>query len=55
MDQDDYPLAQSNVSMKLADIQRRCSDLLEGKDDFGGLALEEPGPEADKNNPYNRG
>lgn len=55
MDQDDYPLSQSHVSLKLADIQRRCTELLDDNDGLDGLALEEPGPEADTNNPYNRG
>ena len=35
------PLSQSNVSLKLADIQKRCSELLDAPDNFGGLSLEE--------------
>ena len=59
MDKDftDIPLAQSNVSLKLADIQKRCSQLLVEPDDLTGLSLEEEAPvaEPDNNNPYNRG
>ena len=59
MDKDftDVPLAQSNVSLKLADIQKRCSQLLDEPDDLTGLSLEEEEPvaEPDTNNPYNRG
>jgi len=51
----DIPLSQSNVSLKLADIQKRCSDLIDDPDYLGGLSLEEPAAEPDNNNPYNRG
>jgi hypothetical protein len=54
-DYDDTPLSQSNVSIKLADIQKRCSQLIEDPDELGSLSLEEPAIEADNNNPYNRG
>jgi hypothetical protein len=54
-DYDDTPLSQSNVSLKLADIQKRCSQLIEDRDDLEGLSLEEPTIEVDNNNPYNRG
>jgi hypothetical protein len=54
-DFDDIPLSQSNVSLKLADIQKRCSELIESSSDFGGLSLEEPVIEADDSNPYSRG
>ena len=50
----DTPLSESNVSLKLADIQKRCSDLIEDPDELGGLSLEEPVAEPDNNNPYNR-
>ena len=53
-DFNDIPLSESNVSLKLADIQRRCSELLED-DDGLELALEEPGQQVDDSNPYNRG
>ena len=59
MDDDDLtdiPLSQSNVSLRLADIQRRCSQLLDDPDELGGLTLEdEPKPVVDDSNPYNRG
>ena len=54
-DFNDTPLSESNVSLKLADIQKRCSDLIEESDDLGGLSLEDPVVEPDNNNPYNRG
>ncbi len=48
------PLSESNVSLKLADIQRRCSELM-ADDALTDLSLEEPAVEPDNNNPYNRG
>ena len=52
---DETPLSQSNVSLKLADIQKRCSQLIEDQDGLGSLALEEPVADIDDSNPYNRG
>ncbi len=49
------PLSQSNVSLKLADIQKRCSELLEDPDELGGLSLEDSVAESDNNNPYSSG
>ena len=50
----DIPLSQSNVSLKLADIQKRCAQLLE--DDGLELTLEEPITDpVDNGNPYDRG
>jgi hypothetical protein len=51
----DIPLSESNVSLKLADIQKRCSQLIESNDGMLELALEEYNPESDNNNPYNHG
>jgi hypothetical protein len=51
----DIPLSQSNVSLKLADIQKRCSDLIDDPDNLGGLSLEEPVAEPDNSDPYGRG
>lgn len=51
----DTPLSESNVSLKLADIQRRCSQLLTDSVDELELTLEEPVFETDDGNPYNRG
>ena len=52
-DFNDIPLSESNVSLKLADIQRRCAELLE--DDGLELTLEDPIPPKEGSNPYNRG
>ncbi len=52
-DFNNIPLSESNVSLKLADIQRRCQELLE--DDALGLSLEEPVVPQDSNNPYDKG
>ncbi len=38
----DTPLSQSNVSLKLAEIQKRCAELMEGTDEISELSLEEP-------------
>ena len=57
-DFDDIPLSQSNVTLRLADIQKRCSQLLESSDDDIGLSLEEEpaaAPADDGSNPYDRG
>ncbi len=51
----DTPLSESNVSLKLADIQKRCSELLEDSEDSLELTLEEPAARTDDGNPYNRG
>lgn len=53
-DYDDIPLSQSYVSLKLADIQKRCSVLIEDPDELGDLSLVEPAFAPDENNPYNR-
>lgn len=49
------PLSQSNVSLKLADIQKRCSQLLQESGDSLELSLEEPALQTDDGNPYDRG
>ena len=54
-DFNDIPLAESNVSLKLADIQRRCSELLHESGDELELSLEEPVVQQEEGNPYNRG
>ena len=53
MDQDlkDIPLSESNKSIKLADIQRRCEELLEHPE---GLELTLEDGQAEHNDPYNR-
>jgi hypothetical protein len=55
-DFNNIPLSESNVSLRLADIQKRCTELLEETGDELELALEEPVLAVDdSNNPYNRG
>jgi len=54
-DFNDIPLSESNVSLKLADIQRRCAQLLEDSGDELELTLEEPALPQDGSNPYDRG
>lgn len=49
------PLSESNVSLRLADIQRRCSELLLESGDELELSLEEPIIQTESGNPYNRG
>lgn len=39
-------LAESNVSLRLADIQRRCAQLLDDPESELELAIEEPADEA---------
>jgi hypothetical protein len=54
---DDVPLSESSVTLKLAEIQKRCSDLISDPEtEIGALSLEDPsGIEFDKNYPYSRG
>jgi hypothetical protein len=51
------PLSQSSVSLRLADIQKRCSQLLDAPGEFTGLSLEDSKAEFKTNNhnPYDRG
>ena len=54
MDKDfkDIPLSESNKAIKLADIQRRCEELLE---DPEGMELSlEDGADAGYDDPYNQ-
>ena len=53
----DVPLSESNVSLKLEEIQRRCSELLAEPDSMLGLSLEEGPVKPEKvpgGDPYNR-
>jgi hypothetical protein len=43
------------VSLKLADIQRRCSQLINNPGALGTLSLEDPPCGTDNTNPYDRG
>lgn len=54
-DFNDIPLSESNVSLKLADIQRRCSELLLDTGEPLELSLEEPSAPPEGSNPYDRG
>lgn len=50
----DAPLSESSVSLKLAEIQERCSKLMDQPDALLELSLEEPAPRlAASNDPYN--
>jgi hypothetical protein len=53
-DLDDLSLAESGVSLRLAEIQQRVSELLTGPDALE-LTLEEPLAAPDGTNPYDRG
>ena len=49
----DTPLSKSNVSLKLAEIQKRCAELMEGEgDDLSELTLEEPLEATDEQDQY---
>jgi hypothetical protein len=50
----DTPLSQSYISLKLSEIQKRCSELLEEPDGLTDLQLEEPDKSSDNCDPYNR-
>ena len=52
-DAKDVPLSESNVSLQLAQIQRRCAELLD--DGELELSLEDAAVETDNSNPYSRG
>ena len=50
----DTPLSQSSVSLKLEEIQKRCSELMDEPDGLSELTLEEPALEPESSDPYNR-
>jgi len=54
---DNVPLSESSITVKLVEIQKRCSDLInEPEIDTGGLSLEDTcSIEFDDNCPYSRG
>ena len=56
MDKDfpDITLAESSVTLRLAEIRRRCSQFLTDPDGLE-LSLEEPSDTSDGTNPYNLG
>lgn len=49
------PLSESSVSLKLADIQKRCSLMRRKTDLVEGLVLEEAVHNPDNDDPYRRG
>ncbi len=49
---DDVPLSESDVSLKLAVIQKRCAQLMEDADSSIELTLEEAIVPRDAFNPY---
>ncbi|MCG8369806.1 MAG: hypothetical protein MJA32_04760 [Proteobacteria bacterium] len=50
----EIPLSESNVSLRLADIRRRCYELIQN-DEALELSLEEPARRPDGNDPYDLG
>jgi len=56
MEKDDtpVPLSESSVSHKLAEIQKRCADLLQDSAGSDELTLEEPALVCDVFDPYNQ-
>lgn len=51
----DTPLSQTNVSLGLEEIKRRCEELNQQPQDFLELKLEDADSELNGSDPYNRG
>ena len=51
----DVPLSESNVSLKLADIQKRCLPMRRKTDVIEGLVLEESVHKPENDDPYSLG
>jgi hypothetical protein len=49
----DTPLSQSSVSLKLEEIQKRCSELMDEPDTLMELSLEDPTADPRASDPYN--
>lgn len=49
----DTPISQSSVTLKLAEIQKRCSELMDDPDALTELTLEDADSTPDRNDPYN--
>ena len=45
--------AETSVSLKLEEIKRRCSELMDEPDSLSGLTLEDASAELGVNDPYN--
>ena len=50
----DTPLSQSGVTLRLEEIQKRCSELMEDPHGLAELSLEEAMLEPDPSDPYNQ-
>ena len=50
----DNPLSQSSVSLKLEEIQKRCSELMDEPEGLSELTLEDAIMEPESSDPYNR-
>lgn len=50
----DTPLSETNISLKLEEIQKRCSELMDEPNGLSDLTLEEAISEPAANDPYNR-
>ncbi len=50
----DVPASESSVSLKLEEIQRRCSRLLDKPEGLSELTLEDAAADQGVNDPYNR-
>jgi len=50
----DTPLSETNISLKLEEIQKRCSELMDEPNGLSDLTLEEVNSEPAANDPYNR-
>ncbi|NNC77133.1 MAG: hypothetical protein HKN77_04165 [Woeseiaceae bacterium] len=51
----EIPRSETTISQKLADIQKRCSELMQENAELDALSLEDMGVDHDWNNPYSRG
>jgi hypothetical protein len=49
----DTPLSESSVSLKLEEIRRRCSELMDEPDALLELSLEDPVAEPESDNSFN--
>ena len=49
----DTPLSQSNVSLKLEEIQKRCGELMDEPDTLLELSFEDPTADPRASDPYN--
>ena len=50
----DTPLSESSVTLKLEEIQKRCSELMDEPDGLLELSLEDAVLEPESGDPYNR-